>query len=156
MSTLRKVGRLAGIGFGVVALVFAVYALLTEPGVLRRFWTDLVGRPDGPMSFRFLLQPVMATLAAWKDGKADAATGRSPYFWTVLTDPARRGPRLAEGMRATGQILALGVAMDLIYQAIVLHHFYPTEALVIALLLAFVPYLLLRGPFARLASRRQR
>lgn len=155
MNALRKAARLAGIVFGVLALVLGLYALVTEPDALHRFWTDLVGRPDGPMAFRFLLQPVMATLAAWKDGKADAATGRSPYFWTVLTDPARRGPRLAEGLRATGQILALGVVMDLIYQAIALRHFYPTEALVIALLLAFVPYLLLRGPFARLARRKQ-
>jgi hypothetical protein len=29
--------------------------------------------------------------------------------------------------------------------------FYPVQAAVIAVLLAFVPYLLLRGPFARIA-----
>ena len=154
MSAIREVARRAAMVFGVVALAFGAYALLTETGVLHRFWTDLVGRPDGPMSFRFMLQPVMATLAAWKDGKVDAATGRSPYFWTVLTDPDRRKARLGEGMRATGQIIALGLAMDLIYQAVVLRHFYPMEALVVALSLAFFPYLLLRGPFARLARRR--
>ena len=141
------------IAFGVVALLMGLYALITEPGALHRFWSDIVSRPDGPMSFRFLLQPVMATLAAWKDGKRDAATGRSPYFWTVLTDPTRRGPRLREGGLATGKILALGVLMDLIYQVIVLKHFYAMEALVVALVLAFVPYLLLRGPFARITAR---
>lgn len=154
-SLMRRSTRAAAVAFGIVALCFAVYALLTEPGVWRRFWTDLVERPSGPMSFRFLLQPVMAIIAAWKDGTRDAATGSSPYFWTVLTDPAQRKDRLLEGLGATGKILAIGLAMDLAYQAIVLKHFYPAEAIVIAVVLAFVPYLLLRGPFARYARGRK-
>jgi hypothetical protein len=32
-----------------------------------RFWRDLVDRPDGPMSFRFVLQPMMAIIAAVRD-----------------------------------------------------------------------------------------
>lgn len=154
-EALHRWSRYAAAAFVVVALAVGLYALATEPGVWRRFFTDLVERPDGPMSFRFFLQPVMAAIAAWKDGRKDAATGRSPYFWTVLTNAQERGPRLREGIRATAQILALGLAMDLVYQLIVFKTFRPVESLVIALLLAFVPYLLLRGPFARLAGRRQ-
>ena len=41
--------------------------------------------------------------------------------------------------------------MDAIYQATVLKTFYPGEMVVIAVLLAFVPYLVLRGPIARVA-----
>jgi hypothetical protein len=36
-------------------------------------------------------------------------------------------------------------------EAIVLKTFYPGEMVIIAILLAFVPYLLLRGSFARVA-----
>ena len=43
--------------------------------------------------------------------------------------------------------------MDVIYQAIVLKTFYPGEAVIVALALAFLPYLLLRGPIARIARR---
>jgi len=39
--------------------------------------------------------------------------------------------------------------MDLIYKFIVLKEFFPGEAVITSLLLAFVPYLLLRGPVAR-------
>ena len=39
------------------------------------------------------------------------------------------------------------------YQYLVLNTFYPGETLVVALLLAFVPYLLLRGPIERVARR---
>ncbi|MFE0500014.1 hypothetical protein ACFW0P_04435 [Lysobacter soli] len=153
---LQRWFRIIAIGFGAVALAFGLYALVAEPGVLRRVWGDLVERPSGPMAFRFLLQPIMAIAAAWKDGAKDAATGRSPYFWTVLTDPVRRHSRLVEGLRATGKILAIGVAMDLAYQGFVLKHFYPVEAILVALLLAFVPYLLLRGPVARFLVARRR
>ena len=41
--------------------------------------------------------------------------------------------------------------MDVAYQLIEFKTFYPGEAAIVAVLLAFIPYLLLRGPFARLA-----
>jgi hypothetical protein len=119
--------------------------------VLSRMWEDLVVRPGGPMSLRFVLQPAMAALLAIHDGIRDARTGRSPYFWTVLRDSHARTTRLEEGLAATARILVLGLAMDLIYQTRMLGTFHPTEAAVVALALAFVPYLLMRGPVARLA-----
>ena len=53
---------------------------------------------------------------------------------------------------ATSQIILLGLAMDTVYQIIVDHAFFPFEAVVVALLLALLPYLVLRGPFRRLAG----
>jgi len=52
---------------------------------------------------------------------------------------------------STARILILGVVMDVIYQLAVLGEFYPAEAAIIAVLLAFVPYALLRGPIGRAA-----
>ena len=46
--------------------------------------------------------------------------------------------------------------MDVIYQLIVLKTFYPDQALVVALLLAFVPYLIIRGLVLRVARSRIR
>jgi hypothetical protein len=117
-----------------------------------RFWGDLLARPSGPFAFCFLLQPTMAIIAAIKHGLKDARTGRSPYAWTVLTSAEKRGARLREGLRATGRIIVLGLAMDAAYQIVALRKFYPGEAMMVALVLAFVPYLLTRGPVARVAS----
>jgi len=119
--------------------------------VHQRIWRDVLDRPGGPMTFRFILQPLMAMVAAVHDGSRDARTGQSPYLWTMLSHP-EGGGRLREGIVATGRIILLGLAMDAIYQAIVLKTFYPGEAVIIAILLAFVPYALLRGPAARFAS----
>jgi hypothetical protein len=58
---------------------------------------------------------------------------------------------LWEGIVSTARILILGIVMDTIYQWLVFKTFYPAQAAVIAVLLAFVPYLLLRGPFHRIA-----
>jgi hypothetical protein len=124
-----------------------------SPQVEHRIWHDLVERPGGPMTFRFFLQPAMAAIAATLDGIKDARIGRSPYFWTVLSHPAERGSRLLEALFATARIILLGIGMDAIYQFRVFGTFYPVEALVIALVLAVVPYFLVRGPVTRIAYR---
>ena len=151
----QELGLLAKlvIAFGIALIVAGVlwYGVAIE--TFKRIWHSLVDRPSGPVAFRFILQPAMATIAAIYDGLKDARTGRSPYFWTVLRKPHERAARLGEGLNATARIILLGLAMDTIYQLIELEKFYPAEALIIALLLAFVPYLLLRGSVARIARR---
>jgi hypothetical protein len=137
------------------ALAFDALSAAAASSVLERVWTDLAARPSGPFGFRFVLQPIMATIAGIHDGIGDAHTGRSPYFWTVLTDPVQRADRLREGLKSTSRIIALGLVMDAIYQLIVFRTFYPLEAIIIALALAFVPYLLIRGPVARFVRWRE-
>lgn len=123
--------------------------------LLSRLWTDLLARPDGPFALRLVLQPLMAALFAVRDGVADARAGRALYFWAVLHDPGQRRERLVEGVKATAKVVLLGVLIDAIYQSRVHGTVYPGEALGIALLLGFIPYLLIRGPAARVARRRQ-
>jgi hypothetical protein len=139
----------------IVLVVGLIIAGLAWYGVsareFQRIWQNIVARPGGPMTFRFILQPAMAAIAALRDGVKDARTGRSPYFRTLLTNEAKRDERLWEGMIATAQIILLGLVMDSIYQYIVLKTFYPVEAVIVALGLAFLPYVILRGPIARVA-----
>jgi hypothetical protein len=118
----------------------------------QRFWSDILARPHGPYAFRFALQPTMAAIAALVDGIKDARAGRSPYFWTVVYDRELRAARLREGIRATKRILLLGVVMELLYQLPRFKTLYVGEAVVIVFGLCFVPYLLMRGPVARIAK----
>ena len=119
----------------------------------QRIWHDLVARPDAPMRFRFILQPLMVAIVAIRDGLKDARTGRSPYFWTMLANPRARAQRLNEGLNATARIILLGLVMDAIYQAVVLQRFYPAEAVIVALLFCFVPYVVVRGLATRITRR---
>jgi len=157
-ATPQELGVLAKlvIVLGIVLLVVGVLWHGVTFDAFQRFWHDLVERPDGPMRFRFILQPLMAALVAIHDGREDARGGRSPYFMTLLRNPQQRVGLLREGLNATARIILLGLVMDVIYQLIVLKTFYPNEALVIALLLAFVPYLIIRGLVLRVARSRIR
>jgi hypothetical protein len=58
---------------------------------------------------------------------------------------------LREAFKAVSRVFAFAIIMDLIYQLAVLRQFYPLEALIVAFALAFLPYILLRGPVNRIA-----
>ena len=114
---------------------------------MERIWRNLLDAPRGPMSFRFILQPLMSAIVAIHDSVKDARSGRLRHFWTVADDPRERMRRVD----CDGQNHLLGIAMDVIYQFIqrrsirlALLFFFIIE--LIALLLAFIPYLLIRGP----------
>lgn len=150
----RRARLLAWLAVALVAGFIVLGALLYgfSPEVQERAWRDIAERPGGPMTFRFVLQPLMAAAAAIRDGMRDARLGRTPYFWTVLSNAQERGGRLGEGLIATSRIILLGLLVDVIYQRLVLGTFYPGEAVIVALTLALLPYFLLRGPAARIAQ----
>lgn len=138
-----------------LVIAFAMAGLLyhgMSGEVWNRIFASIAARPAGPMTFRFILQPVMASVLAAIDGIRDARSGAPPYFWSLLTGSIPRSARLNDGIVATSRVILLGLAMDLIYQVIEFDTFFPGEAAIVAVLLGFVPYLLLRGPFARLAK----
>ena len=127
-----------------------------RPANFQRAWQHLLARPNQSLALRFLLQPTVSTILAVRDGIKDARAGRPPYLWTMLSDPAHRLPHLRDGLTATGKIFLIAIALDVVYQIIELKNFHPVEALIIAIFLAFIPYLLVRGPVTRLARRWQR
>ena len=116
-------------------------------------WRNLIGRIDGPMKFRLILQPCVAIFFATRAGLQDAREKRLPYFWAIFTEPAQRGKLIREGWHAVMKIFILAVLMDLIYQYLILGWLYPVAALFVAFILAFVPYLMVRGTVNRIARR---
>ncbi len=112
--------------------------------VHERFWADIKDRVHGPMTFRFALQPTMAFLAALHDGIRDAREGHKSFFWTAWWDREAQPGRLREGFNSIARVILLGISMDAIYQFKVLDHFYPVEALMMAILLAVIPYFIFR------------
>ena len=107
--------------------------------LLTRIWEDLIGRVSGPLHFRLLLQPAMATFFAIRDGLKDSREGRPAYFWAIFTDPHHREEMMAEGWKAVSKVFVLAIILDGVYQVIALHWFYPGEALIVAFVLAILP-----------------
>lgn len=121
--------------------------------LLDRVWGDLLARPAGPLHFRFLVQPLMAVALAVRDGVRAARAGQAPYLWGLLTEPAGRARRLREGLSATARVLVLAFVLDVAYQVIELGAFHPVEAVLVAVALAYLPYLIVCGPATRVARR---
>jgi hypothetical protein len=124
--------------------------------VLRQAWEDIFGRIDGPMSFRVIIQPVVATFLAIRAGWADARGGRSIFFWTLARDPAKTRVMLRNLWRIAGKVFLAALVLDAIYQIIVFHWVYPLQALIVATLLALVPCMVVRAIGNRIVSMAHR
>jgi len=121
--------------------------------IWERVGSQLLARVSGPMKFRLVLQPAMAAFFAIRAGLADARAGKTPYFWCLLSDPGQRVEMIKDGWKSVGRVFLLALALDAVYQMIELHFVYPGEMIIVAFVLAIVPYLILRGLVTRIARK---
>ena len=122
---------------------------------ISRAFENLIARVSGPMKFRLILQPIMAIFFAVRAGLHDAKNGVPPYFWTMFTSRDHRRELLRQGWKDVGKIFLVAILIDVVYQIIVIRWVYPGEALLVATVLALVPYLVIRGPITRIARRKR-
>ena len=127
---------------------------MDDVDIWTRVLENLTDRVTGPMKFRVLLQPIMASIFAIRAGLRDARTGKPPYFWALITDPAHRLAMLRDGWKDVSKVFVFALALDVVYQIIELRFVYPGEAIIVALVLAIVPYLILRALTNRLVGKK--
>ncbi len=121
--------------------------------IVTRFISNLAERVTGPLHFRLILQPLVAIYLATRDGLMDARLGRPIYGWSVVFNRAERAQLVRQGWGRIAKVFIMAIAIDAIFQIKVLRWFYVGEAVVVAIILAVIPYLLIRGPINRLARR---
>lgn len=127
---------------------------MTPQDFFGRHWEMLIGRLQGPMTFRFVLQPLMGVIIATRVAYRDAREGRPPYFFLpVFIDRVRRPELLRLAWKDVGKVFGVAFALDVVYELIVYRWVYPGQALIIAVVLGIIPYLLVRGPLTRLLLR---
>ena len=117
---------------------------------------ELLGRASGPMHLRLIMQPAMATFFAIRAGLRDARENQSPFLWTFLTAPSERRRLAISVWKDVGKIFVIALILDTVYQIIALHQFRILQTLLVAVILAVVPYVLIRGPVTRIARARKR
>jgi hypothetical protein len=118
---------------------------------LTTYWNDFLGRFEGPLHFRLIMQPLMAILFAVRDGRRDAREGRGAYLWSLFSDAAQRAYLLRDGIKSIAKVFVLAFVLDHAYQFIEWHGIKPLQGLLTAVVLAVIPYVLLRGPVNRVA-----
>ncbi len=123
-----------------------------------RVWENLLQRTEGPMHFRFLIQPAMSLIFAVAAAIRDAKAGTVPYLWRLVYSKGQRKSIAKEAWLHVGKIFIIGACLDIIYQLIVIFGtkteamFYPLESIIVAFALAIVPYIVLRGPVSRIVK----
>ncbi|MDB6023676.1 MAG: hypothetical protein JWQ04_3533 [Pedosphaera sp.] len=122
--------------------------------ILKRI-SHLAGRIEGPLSYRIVIQPLVAAVLAVRAGLRDARAGRPAHGWAIITGSANRGELLRESWKDVSKLFIVAVIIDLIYEIIALGRIYPGQSLVVAATLALIPYMLIRGPVNRVARRWQ-
>jgi hypothetical protein len=138
--------------------------LLSVPGSLREafdrggsylfshaFLDDLPKRLTGPGRFRFILQPLVATLLGIRSGVADARAGRPPYLLGLATDRQHRRELARDGFATIVNLLLMGVLLDSVFQWMILGQSYPGAALVVGPVLITTPYAIARALANRVA-----
>ncbi len=114
------------------------------------FTDGLIARIQGPMSFRLLMQPLIALYFAFRDGRRDAQEGKAPFFWGLFTQPEHRREMLQSGWKSIGKVFVIAIVLDGVFQYLAFPVFRPLGALSAGVVLALVPYVVLRGPVNRL------
>jgi len=119
-----------------------------------RMWENLADRVSGPMSFRLIMQPAVAIFFAVRDGVNDARLSRPPYIWKIWTNHGgHRRELIRDGWTSIAKVFIMAMLIDAVYQFIVQRWIYPLEIVVVAVILAVVPYILVRGPINRVFRR---
>jgi len=127
---------------------------MTTHDFFARVWEMLIGRLDGPFNFRLLIQPTVAAILAIRAGLRDARDKRPPFlFWAIFTNSGARHDLPRQGWKDVGKVFMAAIVLDVTYEVIVYRWVYPGQALIVAAVLAFIPYLLIRGPVTRIARR---
>jgi hypothetical protein len=120
----------------------------------RDFIEDIPKRLAGPGRFRFILQPLIATILGIRNGLGDARAGRPPYLWGILFHRHLRGELVKTSFQAVANLLLMGILLDSLFQWVILGACYPGAALVVGPVLIMGPYTVGRALSNRLAGLR--
>jgi protein-S-isoprenylcysteine O-methyltransferase Ste14 len=118
--------------------------------ILARGWANLLARLDGPLHFRFIVQPLVAAFLGARSGIRDARAGEPPFLSALLRFPERRRQRVKDALRDLATLLVVAAVLDSAYQLVVHRSIFLFELAITVAILALVPYVLVRGPMARL------
>ena len=121
---------------------------------LLRAFDQILGRTSGPLHSRFVLQPLMAIILGTRAGYRDAKFHRPPFLWAMVMIRAERRALLLSAWKDVGRVFAVALVVDVAYQLAVFGWLYPLQTLIIAVSLAIIPYVLVRGPVVRMITAR--
>jgi len=102
-----------------------------------RLWEHAEARVSGPMRVRLIVQPAVAMILAARAAVHDLAPDHAPSRRSLW--------------QRVGLAWSLACGIDCIFQIAVFQRLFPGEAMIVASLLALLPYTLVLGVVTRFA-----
>jgi hypothetical protein len=110
--------------------------------ILVRAWDNLTGRIGGPMTFRFVVQPLVAIFLGVRDGLRLGKSGRALFSWREHHAPGSTRVLIQGIWRSIRILVLVALTLDFIYQILFEHWLYPGEAALVGIAITIAPYLL--------------
>lgn len=112
---------------------------------------QLFGRTDGFLVFRLFIMPVVSSIIGIRAAVRDFQEKGPALFYNFFAGHADKKRILSSGWKDVGRIIIVALVLDAVYQIITFRAFYIFQAMMIAFLCAFLPYIFFRHLTNRLA-----
>jgi hypothetical protein len=99
----------------------------------------------GKFQIRLVLQPLLAIILGLRFGLRDAKAGRQPFFHALAHGEGHRGALLKHAARDAIVPLIVAVIIDAILQQLINHRIRPLAAVIVGVILVFLPFLIARA-----------
>jgi hypothetical protein len=109
------------------------------------FWEGLVSGLSGKGQFRLILQPTMALILGVRFGITDAKEGKAPFLFRLFSTRHERWGLFKRSLSDAALPLILALLMDGFLQYLTLHRVRPLQAVVVGVLLVWLPFTATRG-----------
>jgi hypothetical protein len=120
--------------------------------ILQTIVERVIARMTGPLSMRFMLQPLVAILLGIRDGRLDAKAGNRPFVMEVIFHPVDRKKALQSALKSLLTPIVLGSVLDAVAQYLLFHQVRPFWAVVVGTLILGLPYSASRGLTNRIVT----
>ncbi len=103
------------------------------------------GMFGGKFQLRLIFQPVLALLLGVRFGIRDAKAGKPAFLMSLVEAQHERWPILKQGLRDAIIPLCIALVIDGILQRMINGYVRPMAAIVVGVLLVFLPFVIGRG-----------
>jgi hypothetical protein len=115
----------------------------------------ITARVAGPMSLRFVFQPLVGLMLGVRDGLRDAKAGEPPFIFDLIINRENRRTKLASLFTSLSKTIIIAIVLDLISQYLIFGQVRISGAIVVAVIILIVPYSLARAITNKVVTKRK-
>ncbi|MCD4786213.1 MAG: hypothetical protein K8T10_20515 [Candidatus Eremiobacteraeota bacterium] len=116
----------------------------------------IVARIAGPLSFRFILQPLAAIALGIRDGLLDVKSGSPPYIIDLIFKSENRKRNILNGLKTLLKPVIISIILDILAQYLIFKQINLFDAAIVGIFIMGIPYSLARGIINRIVTAKDK